>query len=305
MYDDLAIELAAAHHGVVSITALRRSGVDEGGLHALRRSRHWWSPSPIVLVRKGTPSTREQALTIAVFGSGPGAALASSTGGWLWGLEGCSTRPVNVVRLARGGRRPHGVRMRTVRSLPDDWVTELRGIPVVRPELCALQLFADCSYGRAERLVERLWSMRLLSGPSLRRFVGEMGAMGRNGTAGVRAYLKARPGDYVPSASNTESRVMQILRDAGIEVERQVDVGSHERWTGRVDFRVLGLPVIIEVQSSAHHEALTDRIADERRRAELEQAGWVWVEVWSNDLWSDPRAVVDAVSEGVSRVRTR
>jgi very-short-patch-repair endonuclease len=193
----------------------------------------------------------------------------------------------------------------TVRLLPDEWVTELRGIPVVRPEMCALQLFATCRYERAERLVERMWSMRLLSGPSLVRFVARMGARGRNGTAGVRRYLEHRPPDYVPSASNVETRVMQILRDAGIDVRRQVDAGSSEMWTGRVDFVVDGLPVVIEVQSSAHHDALTDRIADGRRRKELEAAGWIWVEVWTAAVWSDPRSVVDAVSDAIAVARER
>ena len=174
---------------------------------------------------------------------------------------------------------------------------------MVKPELCALQLFATCRYGRAERLVERMWSMRLLSGPSLVRFIARMGARGRNGTAGVRRYLEDRPSDYVPSASNVETRVMQVLREAGIEVRRQVDAGSAEAWTGRVDFVVEGLPVVIEVQSSEHHDALTDRVSDARRRSELEAAGWVWVEVWSAAVWSDPRSVVAAVSSAIADAR--
>jgi len=38
----------------------------------------------------------------------------------------------------------------------------LEGIPTVRPELLALQLFDVCSYGRAERLTEWLWSERVV-----------------------------------------------------------------------------------------------------------------------------------------------
>ena len=55
-------------------------------------------------------------------------------------------------------------------------------IPIVRPELLSLQLFAVCSFERAERLTDRLWSDRLLSGPSLQRFLDQYGSV-RGGTA--------------------------------------------------------------------------------------------------------------------------
>jgi len=136
---------------------------------------------------------------------------------------------------------------------------------------------------------------------SLRRFISEMGRSGRNGTAGVRLYLDDRGDDYTPPASGLESRVMEILLGAGIRVRRQVDAGSESRWTGRVDFVVEGTSVVIEVQSEAYHAALTDRQADATRRAELEAAGWTWVEVWDRDVWASPAAVVDAVLDGLRR----
>jgi len=55
------------------------------------------------------------------------------------------------------------------------------------------------------------------------------------------------------------------------------------------------------VQSEAYHAALTDRQADATRRAELEAAGWTWVEVWDRDVWASPAAVVDAVLDGLRR----
>jgi very-short-patch-repair endonuclease len=305
MYDDDAVRLATAHNGVVSTHLLRLHGADDEVIRALRESRHWSSESRYVLVRHGSPTTREQALTIAVFGAGPAARLSHEPACWLWGQSSCRTVPVDVVRTSRSGTRPDGVRVHTVRHLPDPWVTVLRGVPVVKPELCALQLFASCHPARAERLVERMWAMRLLSGPSLRRFIAEMGRSGRNGTAGIRDYLDARPADYVPSATNLETRTMQILRDAWIHVRRQVDAGSEEAWTGRVDFVVDGLPIVIEVQSQAHHTALADVEADRRRRADLEAAGWIWVEVWDTEVWTTPETVVAKVRAAIADARAR
>ena len=301
MYDDVALDFASRHNGVIHTEHLRRLGVTPWELDQLRGSRHWEWPTSAVGVREGSAPTDARRLTIATFAAGPDAALSHLPAAGHWGLSGCPTRRPVAVRVGSVRTAPREVRIRLVRTLPDHWTTELDGVPIVRPELCALQLFADCRPDRAARLVDRLWSLRLLSGPSLRRFISEMGRSGRNGTAGVRLYLDDRADDYTPPASGLESRVMEILLGAGIRVRRQVDAGSESRWTGRVDFVVEGTSVVIEVQSEAYHAALTDRQADATRRAELEAAGWTWVEVWDRDVWASPAAVVDAVLDGLRR----
>jgi very-short-patch-repair endonuclease len=168
-------------------------------------------------------------------------------------------------------------------------------VPVVRPELLALQLFADHSDRRAERLVDRLWSMRLLSGRSIGACLSDLGERGRNGTAGLRVYLDRRGDDYVPPASGLESRVMELLQEAWIPMRRQVDSGG-ERWTGRVDFRHEELPLIVEVQSEAHHTALVDVEHDAARQKDLEKAGFVVLEAWDTDVWQRPRQFVADVA---------
>ncbi|MFZ4518953.1 MAG: endonuclease domain-containing protein [Microthrixaceae bacterium] len=299
MYDELAVALAESSHGIVAVRDLRSAGATRHDIQQLRRSRHWEAPTPAVLRRVGSPATTGQAVAVAVLDGGPGAALSHmSSAGW-WGLRGCPLFPLHIVRLGARRRSTGGVTVHRVRALPVEWVTELEGIPVVRPELCALHLFAVCHYERAERLVDRLWADRLLSGSSLRRFVKAMGAMGRNGTAGVRRYLDDRPGGWVPPASGIESRMQQLCREAGISVRRQVDLGSDVAWSGRVDFLVDGLPLIIEVQSERHHTALTDRTADASRRAALEAAGFVVVEVWDAEVWTRPDLVVARIRRAI------
>ena len=304
MYDDIALDFASRHNGVVHAEHLRRLGVDGRDLDLLRCSRHREWPTRSVGVRVGSPPTDAQRLTIATFTAGADAALSHLPAAGHWGLSGCSTRRPVAVRVGSVRVPPRGVQLRLVRSLPEHWTTELDGVPIVRPELCALHLFADCRPERAARLVDRLWSLRLLSGPSLRRFVREMGRSGRNGTAGVRLYLDERGDDYTPPATGLESRVMEILLGVGIRVRRQVDAGSEVRWTGRVDFVIEGTSVVVEVQSEAYHLALTDREADAARRAELEAAGWTWVEVWDRDVWAAPQRVVEAVLDGIRRADT-
>ncbi|MFZ4518393.1 MAG: endonuclease domain-containing protein [Microthrixaceae bacterium] len=300
MYDRLALELAAKRHGVVGVHELRAAGMTPTDLRQLRSSRHWEQVTDAVLRRRGTTPTDAQRLVIAVLDAGREAALSHLSAARAWGAAGCPPEPVHVVKATQSTRRSTKGVVHRVRRLPVEWVTELDAIPIVRPELCALQLFAICRYERAERLVERMWSDRLLSGRSLRRLLRSIGRRGMNGTAGLRRYVDARPGAYVPAASGIEARTEQLLRDAGIEVRRQVDLGSADRWCGRVDFLVVGHPVVIEVQSSRHHTALTDRAADEVRRAGLEAAGIRVVEVWDTEVWTAPQVVVDRVRRAIN-----
>lgn len=304
MPHDLAILLAEQRHGVVSRRALRAAGLSRFAVADIWRSPTWEPVTSEVARLRGTPRSIGQRLACATLDAGTGARLSHLAAARWWGLAGCPSHPAHVVRVGTSTRRPELAVLHRVRRLPDAWTTELDGIPIVRPELCALQLFACCRPQRAERLVERMWSDRLLSGRSLRRFVADMGRMGRNGTAGLRLYLDARPGDYVPPASGVESRTLQILQGAGIDVRLQVNLGDDEVWTGRVDFLVVGLPIVIEVQSERHHRALADRRSDDERRRRLTAAGFVVVEVTDTEVWTTPQLVVERVRAAISRVRT-
>lgn len=301
MYDDVAVSLAHRRHGVVATWELREHGVNPDQILLLSRSRHWVRVSSTVLRRTGSPSTTEQAAAAAVLDSGPRAALAYGSAARWWGLTGCRLRPFEVITTSSTRRTAELAERTQVREIPARWVTEHNGVSVVRPEFCALQLFARMHQGRAERLTDRLWSMRLLSSHSLRQCLAELGKRGRNGSAGLRQYLEDRPLDYVPPASGLESRAQQILEDSGIQVRRQVDVGTDEAWTGRVDFEVIGRPVVIEIQSEMYHRSLVDANDDAHRRAQLEAGGFTWVEIWDTEVWADPAAAVHKVRVALDR----
>jgi very-short-patch-repair endonuclease len=85
---------------------------------------------------------------------------------------------------------------------------------------------------------------------------------------------------------------------------RQVDLGGAQGWCGRVDFLHEALPVVVEVQSERYHTALLDVAADAARRARLEAAGFLVVEVWDSQLWYARHEVVTRVREGLRAARS-
>jgi very-short-patch-repair endonuclease len=86
---------------------------------------------------------------------------------------------------------------------------------------------------------------------------------------------------------------------------RQVELGDSERWCGRVDFRSTTWPLIVEVQSERYHTALSDRAHDAARRKNLEDAGFVVLEVWDTQIWHGRSEVVSSVREGIAKATAR
>ena len=294
--------LAERQHGALALDQAKELGMSRSARYRLGTSSDFTSVSNRVVRLIGAPRTVEQRLMVAVLDVGGDAALSHLTGAKRWGLDGCSLTPISLVTTKGGPRRTDLAETHVVRSLPPNWRCVLDGIPIVRPELLALQLFAVCRFERAETLVDRLWSRRLLSGPSIVAFLAQMGERGRNGTAGLRRYIDDRGDDYVPPASGLEGRVRRLLDDAGVEMDRQVDSGGSD-WTGRVDFRAPDLPLVLEVQSEAHHEALVDKRRDDARRRQLLVDGFVVCEVTDEQVWERPWEVVAEVRLGLAEAR--
>ncbi len=303
MYDEIAMKFAEHHHGVVGTWELADAGLTEDQIRQLLGSRQWDRIGRSVIRRRGSPTSDDQEVAATLLDRGRGAKISGFTAGHLLGLDGCPLRPIQVIGTGatRGRRLPAGYRR--VRTLPARWTTEVRGIGLIAPEMCAMQQFALSREETAERRVDVLWSLGRLSGRSIDLFLSDMGRSGRNGIAGLRRYRDARGLDYTPPATGMESRAIQVLRDAGIKVRRQVDVGCDEAWTGRVDLMVVGLPVVVEVQSNRYHRSVINREADAARRRMLEQHGFVWVELWEDDVWARPWVLPPAVRDGIRRAK--
>ncbi|UDY37948.1 type IV toxin-antitoxin system AbiEi family antitoxin domain-containing protein [Dermatobacter hominis] len=305
MYHDVVERLAEHRHGVVATWELIAAGLTHDQIRRLLDSRHWERVGSGVVRRRGSAPTADQRVVAAVLDHGSGAGAAFLTGAHLFGCAGAPLLPIQIVGTVATRRYRTDVGYHRVRRIPDRWMTEVRGIPVVAPEMVAMQLFACSLSESAERRVDVLWSMGRLSGRSIEMFLSDMGRSGRNGVAGLRSYLDARGVDYRPPATGLESRAIQVLREAGIRVERQVDVGCDHAWTGRVDLRVVGLPVVVEVQSNMYHASLINRQADAARRSALEAAGFVWVELWEDDVWGHPWVLAPKVQAGIDACRRR
>lgn len=267
------------------------------------RTRHrraaggeWVREGPRVLRHTAAPRSDAQRVLGAVLDAGDGAVLSHESAAALWGLPGFTLCPAQVVtpRRSHPVLRPVGT-VHRMRALAPRHGTVLDGIPVVRPELLVLQLCGRVSAPRAERLFDRAWSMRLLSGRSTRRVLDEVSGSGVQGVRTLRAILDARGDDYEPPASGLEGRFAEIIREANLpSMERQVDLGD-ETWCGRVDFFDRVHKLVVEVDSERYHSALSDVVADRERAERLRTAGFRVVRVTDQQVFHRPWQVVAAV----------
>jgi very-short-patch-repair endonuclease len=307
---ELPHHVMASQHALITTAQLRASGFDREGEKWLVRTG-WLEPvSRRVLRLAGAPATEAQRLLAAVLDAGPGSALSHTSALAWWKVPGFTLRELHVTR-SRDGTRPSRYLAHSLHDgvpLPEHHVRVLEGIPVVTPARALFDLagMPRVPRVRVERAVDNAWSLRLVSGATLRAMLRHLTRPGRSGIATMRELLAERRGDYVPPASGLESRVAEILKGRWrTALRRQVQVGDEDQWIGRIDFADPELPFLLEVQSERFHASLLDRRADTERRARLEAAGFVVVAVSDMDVWHHPDGVVDKVREGRNEANLR
>lgn len=304
-HDEQLMKIAERQHGVLTDDQALGAGLSpDAWRHRVRRG-DWERLARGVVRRRGTPPTDEQRALAAAMSAGPSSYTSHHSAGAVWSVPGHRLAPMQVMSLRP---RHRGTPLATVhlpRHLPDRFATHIDGVPVVRPSLFLLQMAPLVHPERLRRMLDNMWSRRLLSGPSVRAELGPLMHRGRAGTVAMRELLDSLPEDYVPPASNLEARFARILVDAGLPImRRQVDLGDEERWCGRVDFVAADLPLVAEVQSDRFHTALSDQIADADRRRRLESAGFLVIEVPEFEIWHRRQSVVARIRAARRLLRT-
>ena len=297
--------LAATQHGVVARRQLRELRISRQNLRS-RISRGLLLPcGPQALVVAGSPPTWQQELMVAMVDAGPGAAVSHESAAALLGLPGYWPGPVEISR-PRGPQRgvPMVGQVHESRLLPEHHVTVLDGLRVttVPRTLFDLAGVRGARFERTKRAVENAVSHNPAVLSALRRMLPELATCGRPGVADMREILGGWPPGHVPPASGLEARAIALLEEAGIFADRQVDLGG-ESWIGRVDLKVKGAPVVVEVDSVVHHTSPSDRERDRRRDEQLSELGLTVVRVTEEEVFSRPWAVPLRVADASAKAR--
>ena len=249
----------------------------------------------LVLKLAAAPSTPAQRLMVSVLHVGNDSFVSHTTAAAWWGIAGFRIEKIHVsIERSRRVEEEalHKVHHSTV--IPDWCRKSHLGVPIVSPALAIYQMAGTISEDRVARAMDSAWSLRLINGPAIDKLLKRLGRSGRDGTVLMRKLRKERAEDWTPPASNLESRFDELTAPYGFRFRRQVDVGDEE-WSGRVDFLAEDLPLIVEILSEKYHTSLTDRRADEARRARHTEMGFLVVEVWDHEIFYTPWLVVERI----------
>ena len=297
---ELPYDLIASQHGLLTVEQLSDAGIlltDQ--LAPLSRR---------VLRLRSAPETQTQLLLAAILEAGPGAALSHTSALAWWQVPGFDLREIHVSQPRGVPHRSRRTAEIVVHRVPvsDRHVRVLESVPVITPARALFDIagMEGVHPKRVERAIDNAWSLRLVSGRTLRRTLRELAVTRRPGIALMRELLQERGLDYIPPGSGLEGRVIDILKGRGVSLRRQVDTGD-EAWIARVDFADTELPFRLEVQSERFHASLVDTRADHERLAKLEAAGFVTVTVTDIEVWHYPEVVIDRVREGRYKANVR
>lgn len=297
--------LAATQHGVVARQQLRAWGISRQAIRSRVARGLLISRGPQALIVPGSAPTWQQDLMVALVDAGPAAVVSHESAAALHRLPGYSPGPVDISRQ-RGPNRglPMVADVHESRHLPEHHVTVLEGLRVTTLPRTLFDLAGvrGARFERTKRAVENAVSHNAAVLPALRRTLDELATRGRPGIADMREILSGWDDDYVPPASGLEARAIALLEEAGIFAERQVDLGG-ESWIGRVDLRITGAPVVVEVDSVVHHTAPSDRERDRRRDEQLAELGLMVVRVTEDDVFARPWTVPVKVAEAIAATR--
>jgi very-short-patch-repair endonuclease len=290
--DKALLDLAAEQRSCVAVWQIRELGATPTEICRLRSSPRWELLNKQILLVPGAVLDESCRVSAAVLAAGPGAVLSHGPGTALWGVPGFRLLPAICSQVSGNATRRHKLGyVHDLVVVPERWVTTLKGIRVVRPELAAYQMCGELSPQRAARTFDQFLSRRLLSVGSAKACLDDLARRGRDGTVVYRDILKARGNHYIAPASGLESRVKELGEEVGLNLRRQVNLGNEERFDGRVDFYEDRVKVVFEVESELYHWALSDAEADAIRRKRLEDDGFVVHQIWEEDVWTRPGKV--------------
>jgi very-short-patch-repair endonuclease len=304
---DVASRLAhifESQHGVISRSQALDSGMTRKGIEVRLRNGSWRSHLRHTYVVAGAPRTWRQRLMEACLWAGESAFASHRAAAALWNLPGFGEGLVEITTTKHIASPLVCVHRTTTLSGLD--IVRRHGIPVTAPHRTVIDLCAVVP----PRLVEESLDILLVRGQTevdfLWRQLNRIGSVGRCGTARLRTMLAERAGRVIHPGSSSETRLLSLLRDAGVQGARpQVEIFDGDAFVARPDVVFEDARLAIEVDSWTWHTDKARRRADARRQNQLERLGLTVLRFFREDVYFDPDYVVAEVCATLQALRSR
>lgn len=283
-------ELAARQWGVVSLAQLRALGIAAGAVeHRVRAGRLHRVHRGIYAVGHGRLG-REGRRLAAVLACGPGAVLSHRSAAAHWGLLDTAAALIDVTApRGRGGMA--AIRLHRSRSLDARDTTKHEGIPITTVARTLLDLAATVQSHRLERALAQAEHLRLYDHRAITAVIARS-----NGHRGTAALAKATAREPKWTRNDFEARFLRLVRDGGLPeplANHVLDAPDHPGI--KVDFCWPSHRLVVEIDGWETHGTRAAFLADRRKDAALQAAGWRVLRFPWDDVKHDPATVLDRV----------
>lgn len=229
-----------------------------------------------VLQVAGWPSDWEQRLWTAYLRAGDGAVVSHRSAARLWEIEGFDGAPIELSVPTDHRRRLRGGTVRRTRDLDRRDLARCRGFWVTNPARTVVDLGGVVSPAAVEVAVDDVLRRGLTTVERLAETTYRLGRSGRSGPATTRELLVARRQTDGLTDSGFETKLLRILREAGLPAPRTQHVVRDDagRFVMRLDAAYVDHLVGIEADSERWHMSRKRFLDDRTKRATAESLGW-------------------------------
>jgi hypothetical protein len=304
--DHHLLKLAVAQSGAFSSAQAVAAGCSYAHLRHRERTGRIHRVRRGLYLHAGFPRSWLQDLWLEQLAAGDRSAVCGEAAAQLHGFNRFTRQTVEVERVQGGNHEAARGSVHETFWLPPHHVTNVEGLPVTTVARTVFDLAglprhpaAFRNEGLREIHTKRItWlvnhairdhGMRMID---LNRVLAAVGRRGKPGTAIIRAVVADLGVDYEPADSELEDLFLEVCAAFGIEApDGQINLGTKDRWVGRVDFVWRRAKLIAEIDGSQHRAPL-DRRSDRRRDCDLGGEGWTVIRITWWQLVHEPESVV-------------
>lgn len=234
----------------------------------------------------------------ALFACGPAAVASHRSGSVLWGLDGLSTRMIEVTVPYEVSPEPPGVLVhRTRRPNPS---TVMAALPVTVVEKTIMDLAGSVPPRVLAKLARSAVYHQHTTPDRLDEAIGLYGGRGVKGTRNMRRIVGWLFDDFSGSVSEVDLRT--IVLDAPVPTPvQQLRIGLPDRTNAYPDFSWPDRLRIVEVDGLGAHGSPEQLEADLRRQNALMELGWEIRRFTAQRVREDPEGVRAEIVRFVNR----